>query len=177
MSLLLIDADPTRIVQVFVNLLNNAAKFTARGGKIWLTAQRQGDTAVISVRDTGVGISEAHLDSVFDMFSQPTAALYRTEGGLGIGLAIVRGLVELHGGSVQARSAGPDKGSEFIVRLPLLEASRRYAADEQQPAVSLGQVEHAQAHPGSRRQPRCCVVAVPVPRDARTRGAGGARRR
>ena len=114
------EADPTRIAQVVVNLLNNAAKFTDRGGTLWLTLEREDDQAVISVRDTGAGIAPAHLESVFEMFSQPAPALYRTEGGLGIGLAIVRGLVELHGGSVVAHSAGLDKGSEFVVRLPLL---------------------------------------------------------
>jgi signal transduction histidine kinase len=113
------DVDATRIAQVLVNLLNNAAKFTAPGGKIWLSAARDGDAAVIRVRDTGAGIAPEHLESVFEMFSQPAPALYRTQGGLGIGLAIVRGLVELHGGTVRAHSAGPDKGSEFIVRLPL----------------------------------------------------------
>jgi signal transduction histidine kinase/CheY-like chemotaxis protein len=113
------DIDATRIVQVLVNLLNNAAKFTAPEGKIWLTAAREGDTAVISVRDTGTGIAPEHLETVFEMFSQPAPALYRTQGGLGIGLAIVRGLVALHGGTVHAHSAGADKGSEFVVRLPL----------------------------------------------------------
>ena len=116
------EVDATRIVQVLVNLLNNAAKFTAPGGKIRLTAAREDNAAVITVRDTGAGIAQEHLETVFEMFSQPAPALYRTQGGLGIGLAIVRGLVELHGGTVRALSAGPDKGSEFVVQLPLCPA-------------------------------------------------------
>jgi signal transduction histidine kinase len=127
-----VEADPTRIAQVVVNLLNNATQFTARGGNLWLTLERDGDQAMITVRDTGAGIDAAHLESVFEMFSQPAPALYRTEGGLGIGLAIVRGLVQLHGGSVVAHSAGPDKGSEFVVRLPLLPR-----ADDAAPAQAV----------------------------------------
>jgi len=117
------DADPTRISQVFMNLLNNAAKFTPGGGRVWLAAERVGDEALISVRDAGIGIVEEHLESVFEMFSQPVPALQRTEAGLGIGLALVRGLVELHGGTVRAASPGRDKGSEFVVRLPLAAAA------------------------------------------------------
>ena len=126
------EVDATRIVQVLVNLLNNAAKFTAPGGKIWLTAAREGAAAVITVRDTGFGIAPEHLETVFEMFSQPAPALYRTQGGLGIGLAIVRGLVELHGGTVRAMSAGPDKGSEFIVQLPLHPADVDLATEHQE---------------------------------------------
>jgi PAS domain S-box-containing protein len=114
-------ADPIRLAQVFSNLLNNAAKYTEKGGHIWLTAERQGGEVVVSVRDTGIGIAAMHLPRLFEMFSQVAPALERSQGGLGIGLALVRGLVELHGGSVQAHSAGPGKGSEFTVRLPVAE--------------------------------------------------------
>ncbi|MEZ0604108.1 PAS domain S-box protein [Paraburkholderia sp. IW21] len=116
---LYLDADPTRLSQMILNLLNNAAKYTPPGGSISLAAQREGDEAVIAVRDSGIGIPREHLDSVFEMFSQLAPALERSQGGLGIGLALVRGLAELHGGSVAAFSGGPGKGSEFVIRLPL----------------------------------------------------------
>jgi CheY-like chemotaxis protein len=115
-----LDGDPIRLAQVFSNLLNNAAKYTGKGGHIWLTAERQDGEAVVSVRDTGIGIAAEHLAHVFEMFSQVTPALERSQGGLGIGLALVRGLVELHGGSVEARSPGPGRGSDFSVRLPVV---------------------------------------------------------
>ena len=131
-------ADPTRIAQVLNNLLNNAIKFTPPGGRFGLTMERTGDEALIHVRDTGVGLAQEHLESVFEMFSQPSPALERTESGLGIGLALVRGLVELHGGSVRAFSPGRGKGTEFVVRLPLLPRVRaglapRGAAPEHRP--------------------------------------------
>ena len=112
-------ADPTRLSQMILNLLNNAAKYTPPGGSISLAAEREGDEAVIVVRDSGIGIPSEHLDSVFEMFSQLAPALDRSQGGLGIGLALVRGLAELHGGTVAAFSDGPGKGSEFVIRLPL----------------------------------------------------------
>jgi CheY-like chemotaxis protein len=114
-----LEADPTRLAQVFANLLNNAAKYTEDGGDLHLRVERQGGEAVISVRDTGVGIAPAHLASVFDTFVQGRGGHPRMPGGLGIGLTLVRTLVEMHGGSVAARSEGPGKGSEFTVRLPL----------------------------------------------------------
>jgi CheY-like chemotaxis protein/two-component sensor histidine kinase len=116
-----LNGDLIRLAQVFSNLLNNAAKYTERGGHIWLTAERQAGEVVVSVRDTGIGIDANHLPRLFEMFSQLTPALERSQGGLGIGLALVRGLVELHGGTVEAHSAGPGKGSEFTVRLPIVE--------------------------------------------------------
>jgi PAS domain S-box-containing protein len=116
-------ADPTRLSQMILNLLNNAAKYTPPGGSISLAAEREGDEAVIVVRDSGIGIPGEHLDSVFEMFSQLAPALDRSQGGLGIGLALVRGLAELHGGTVAAFSDGPGKGSEFVIRLPLTEAA------------------------------------------------------
>src|SRR5262249_28031043 len=104
------------------NLLNNAAKYTPMGGHVWVTAERQGGEAVVSVRDTGIGIAAEHLLHVFEMFAQVTPALERSQGGLGIGLALVRGLVELHGGRVEPRSAGRGRGGAFGVRLPVLDA-------------------------------------------------------
>lgn len=116
---LYLDADPTRLAQMILNLLNNAAKYTPPGGDISLAAERDGDEAVITVRDSGIGIPSEHLTSVFEMFSQLAPALERSQGGLGIGLALVRGLAELHGGTVAAFSGGPGNGSEFVIRLPL----------------------------------------------------------
>jgi CheY-like chemotaxis protein len=116
-----VDADSGRLAQVFSNLLSNAAKYTGRGGHIWLTAERQGNEAVVLVRDTGIGIAAEHVHSIFEMFSQVAPALEHSQGGLGIGLALVRGLVELHGGRVEARSDGIGKGSEFNVHLPVMD--------------------------------------------------------
>jgi signal transduction histidine kinase len=113
-----LDADPVRFAQVVLNLLNNAAKYSERGGKIWLTAQHNEGEVVIRVRDTGVGIAQDMLPRVFEMFTQADKSLNRSQGGLGIGLSLVRRLVELHGGSIEAHSEGAGKGSEFVVRLP-----------------------------------------------------------
>jgi CheY-like chemotaxis protein len=113
-----LDADQVRLPQVFSNLLTNSAKYTEKGGHIWLRAERLDSEVVVSIRDTGIGIAAEHLANIFEMFSQVAPALERSQGGLGIGLALVRGLVELHGGRVEARSAGLGKGSEFIVHLP-----------------------------------------------------------
>jgi PAS domain S-box-containing protein len=112
-------ADPVRLTQVFGNLLNNSCKYTMPGGKIQVRTERDGDQAVITVQDTGIGIPRDKLDSIFDMFTQVDRSLERSQGGLGIGLTLVRRLVELHGGSAEARSAGEGQGSEFVVRLPI----------------------------------------------------------
>lgn len=112
-------ADPLRISQIFSNLLNNAAKYTKPGGHIWLTAECQGSDAVVTVRDTGIGIPADKLPRIFDELMQVDRSQERTQGGLGIGLTLVKRLTEMHGGSVEARSGGPDKGSEFMVRLPV----------------------------------------------------------
>ena len=114
-----VDADLTRLAQVFSNLLNNAAKFTDRGGRIRLTMQQLGTEAVVWVQDNGIGIPAPMLPHVFEMFTQVDGDLGRSQGGLGIGLSIVQRLVEMHGGSVEARSEGPGSGSEFVVRLPV----------------------------------------------------------
>src|SRR5204862_6287648 len=114
-----LEADPTRLIQVVGNLLNNAAKFSLRAGRVWLTAERQGDEAVVRVRDEGAGIAPDLLPHVFDLFVQGDNSLERSQGGLGIGLTVVRKLVEMHGGRITAHSEGLGKGSEFTVYLPL----------------------------------------------------------
>jgi PAS domain S-box-containing protein len=116
---LAVDGDSIRLSQVFANLLNNAAKYTEPGGTIWLSAREEGALAVISVRDTGVGIAAEMLPNVFEMFSQAHRSQRRAQDGLGIGLSLVRRLVEMHGGTVVARSGGIGHGSEFTVRLPV----------------------------------------------------------
>jgi PAS domain S-box-containing protein len=130
-------ADPVRLAQIVANLLNNAAKYTEDGGRISLSGRCEGSHAVISVRDTGVGIPIEVLPRVFDLFSQADRTYHRAQGGLGIGLTLVRTLVELHGGSVSAKSEGIGRGSEFTVRLPLgVElASRRDGALEETESV------------------------------------------
>ena len=115
-----LNADPIRLSQVFLNLLNNAAKFTPKGGRIELSAQRESSEVVVSVKDNGMGIPAEHLTSVFEMFSQVEGALSRSQGGLGIGLCLVKRLVEMHGGRVEVKSEGPDRGSEFLVHLPIM---------------------------------------------------------
>ena len=117
---LMIDADMTRMAQVFMNLLNNAAKYGNRGGKIGLKVERLGDFVVTTVSDTGIGIDADQLPKIFAMFTQLGGALDRSQGGLGIGLTLVKRLVEMHGGSVEAKSAGLGLGSQFIVRLPIM---------------------------------------------------------
>jgi signal transduction histidine kinase len=115
-----VDGDAVRLTQVFINLLNNAAKFTRPGGCLTIDAQDAGDEVVVRVADDGVGIAAADLDHVFEMFYQGKAGAEAGCGGLGLGLALVRQLVELHGGAVSARSAGVGQGSEFTVRLPAM---------------------------------------------------------
>jgi two-component system CheB/CheR fusion protein len=126
---LTLDVDSVRLTQVLANLLNNAARYTDAGGRIELTASRDGRQAVISVRDNGIGIPPDQLPQVFDMFTQVHRMAGRGHGGLGIGLAMVRNLVRMHGGSVEAHSAGPGQGSEFVVRLPLLAEAAPEPAD------------------------------------------------
>jgi PAS domain S-box-containing protein len=125
-----LDADLTRLAQVFGNLLTNSAKYTRPGGHIWLTAERRGEDLFVSVRDNGIGIPAESLRSIFDMFSQVDRGIERSTGGLGIGLALVKGLVEMHGGTVTAESAGVGKGSTFTVRLPALESRPQRRAED-----------------------------------------------
>jgi two-component system CheB/CheR fusion protein len=113
-------ADPVRLAQVFANLLNNACKYTPEGGEIRLTAQLQDAEAAVRVRDNGYGIPPLMLPRVFDLYTQADQTLDKSEGGLGIGLSLVRRLVEMHGGTVSAFSEGEGRGSEFVVRLPAL---------------------------------------------------------
>jgi PAS domain S-box-containing protein len=115
-----VEADPTRLEQVLTNLLNNAAKYTESGGHIWLTAEQGGGEIVLRVRDTGIGIEPEMLPRVFDLFVQVARRLDRSQGGVGIGLTLVKKLVELHGGRIEASSPGLGRGSEFAVRLPAL---------------------------------------------------------
>ncbi|HEX9895063.1 MAG TPA: ATP-binding protein, partial [Gemmatimonadales bacterium] len=122
-----LEADLTRLSQIFQNLLHNAVKYTPPGGKIWLTATRETGEVIVRIRDTGVGIPAGMLGHVFEMFAQLDGSLERSqEGGLGIGLTLVKRLVEMHGGSVEARSEGVGLGSEFVVRLPV---ARRHTVE------------------------------------------------
>ena len=113
-----VDADPIRLSQVIGNLLDNASKYTRRAGRIFLTIGREGGEVVLRVKDHGVGMAPELLPHVFDVFVQGQRSLARSQGGLGLGLTLVRRLVELHGGSVGASSPGPGGGSEFTIRLP-----------------------------------------------------------
>ncbi|HTA66518.1 MAG TPA: PAS domain S-box protein [Xanthomonadaceae bacterium] len=134
----LLDADLTRLAQVFSNLLTNSAKYTEQGGHIWLTGERCEDEVVVTVTDTGIGIPAEALPNVFDMFSQVDRSNERATGGLGIGLALVKGFVEMHGGSVTAESEGRGKGSQFEVRLPTATA----AIDPVRPARRESEAAH-----------------------------------
>ena len=120
-----VEADPSRLEQVVVNLLNNAAKYTNPGGLIRLSVNPAGGEAVIKVWDNGLGIPPEMLPRIFDLFTQVDGTLSRSHGGLGVGLALVRTLVEMHDGRVQAYSAGLNQGSEFTVILPALASDPR----------------------------------------------------
>ena len=139
---LTLHADFVRLAQVVANLLNNAAKYTDPGGRISLAAWREGAQALVSVRDTGVGIPADKLSTVFDMFAQVDSSITRSRGGLGIGLALAKNLVELHSGTIEAKSEGPGRGSEFIVRLPLADAPSALLA---QPSHHLDVLNRASA--------------------------------
>lgn len=115
-----LNADPARLAQVFGNLLSNSCRYTKPGGTIWVEAKREDSEVVVMVKDTGAGIPQDKLASIFDMFTQVDRSPERSQGGLGIGLTLVKRLVEMHGGSVEAKSAGEGQGSEFVVRLPVL---------------------------------------------------------
>lgn len=120
-----VEADAQRLNQVIVNLIQNASKFTPEGGRIWLKVTNEGNDAVVRVEDNGVGISPEELPRIFELFAQAESSSIGTHTGLGIGLSIVKDVVELHGGSVQVRSDGLGRGSEFTVRLPLADVSAR----------------------------------------------------
>jgi CheY-like chemotaxis protein/nitrogen-specific signal transduction histidine kinase len=117
-----VHGDPIRLEQVVVNLLSNALKYTPAGGRVWLTVVEDGGNALIRVRDSGNGIEASLLPHIFELFSQGERELDRRQGGLGIGLPLVKSLVEMHGGTVTAQSEGSDRGSEFVVRLPAVPA-------------------------------------------------------
>jgi signal transduction histidine kinase len=143
-------ADPTRLEQVLANLLNNAAKYTDQGGHIGLSARREASELVLRVRDTGEGIAPDMLTCIFEPFVQADRVLHQSQGGLGIGLTLVRRLVEMHGGTVAAHSDGPGKGSEFVVRLPALLPK--------QPIGAEGSAGERGESVGAARQRRILVV-------------------
>ena len=151
---LLLDADPARLAQAFMNLLSNAAKYTDPGGQIEVRVVAEGGLASVRIRDDGIGIAPDRLEGVFEMFSQEEPALSRARGGLGIGLALTRKLVQMHGGSVRALSEGAGKGSQFVVCLPL-------AGVQAQPAAEDAVQAAAAVLPGSLR-----VLVVDDNRDA-----------
>jgi len=128
-------ADPTRLAQIIGNLLHNACKFTDKGGRIALIVEREDNAAVIRVSDNGVGIAAEQFPHIFEMFTQIDTALERSRGGLGIGLALVKRLVQMHGGTVLVHSDGLNQGSEFVVRLPLMEDVPEQALPESVPAA------------------------------------------
>jgi PAS domain S-box-containing protein len=136
-----LEADPVRLAQVFSNLLNNAARYTEASGRIRLSVERQGSDVLVSVTDNGIGIAAETLPRIFEMFAQATPALERSQSGLGIGLSLVKGVVELHGGRIEARSDGPGRGSEFVVRLPiiveqLVQQSQPQGDDDESPSLA-----------------------------------------
>ncbi|MFO7561896.1 MAG: hybrid sensor histidine kinase/response regulator [Enhygromyxa sp.] len=136
---LIVEGDFVRLVQVVENLLSNAVKYTESGGTIWLSLDVFDGSARVSVRDTGVGIDAELLPHVFDVFIQGAQRLDRAKGGLGLGLALVRRLVDKHGGRVEASSAGPGRGSEFVVLLPRLDSEREPATDSRRPEAQLAE--------------------------------------
>lgn len=156
-ELLLVDGDAQRLTQVFGNLLNNAVKYTPPGGRIALDARRRGEDVIISIRDSGIGIPPERLDEVFDLFVQVDTSLERAQGGLGIGLTLVRRLVQMHGGSVQAHSDGVGRGSCFEVCLPL------HTAQVQ------GRVQNASAPSPAAPTPVSVTHLQPPPRDTAER--------
>ena len=148
-----IDADPVRLAQVFSNLLNNAAKYTESGGHLWLAAEVSGTSVTISVKDDGIGMEQEMLPHLFEIFWQASPALQRSQGGLGVGLSLARGIVELHGGKIEARSDGLGRGSEFIVHLPVVRDATRVEVervDELPVAISQTPADHR------RRRSRQC---------------------
>ena len=136
---LYVDSDQIRLIQVVGNLLDNASKYTDSGGRITISAERDGDAAVIRVRDNGIGIAPNQLPHIFDMFMQAGYALERSQGGLGVGLALVERLIHLHGGTVTAFSEGEGTGSEFTIRLPVAARVQERAPRAAPAPASLGE--------------------------------------
>jgi PAS domain S-box-containing protein len=133
---LYVEGDPIRLVQIVTNLLDNAAKYTDPGGQIWLSAEQEGEDAVIRVKDSGIGIPAELLPRIFEMFTQSGMALERAQGGLGVGLSLVERLVKLHGGTVSAYSGGVGQGSQFMIRLPAVQTQRHHAPEHEPDASS-----------------------------------------
>ena len=138
----MVEADPDRLEQMIANLLDNALKYTPAGGRVELEIAADGHDAVLRVRDSGAGMAPEMLPRVFDLFVQATQTLDRATGGLGIGLTVVKRLVELHGGTVSASSAGVNRGSEFVVRLPRLLTAPAISADASDPALPRSRSRH-----------------------------------
>ena len=143
---LVLDGDPIRLAQVVGNLLTNAAKYTEPNGQIWLTGERAGDMVVLRVRDNGIGIGKEMLPRIFELFEQADHGSTKTQGGLGIGLTLVTNLVEMHNGTVEARSAGLGHGSEFVVQLPLAEQT----AEQDHGSATAAQADHVAPPSGKR---------------------------
>jgi CheY-like chemotaxis protein len=136
-ELISVEGDKTRLVQVIANILHNAAKFMDPGGRIRLSARREGQHAVITISDTGIGISPELLPRIFELFTQVHSKSERAQGGLGIGLALVRRLTEMHGGTVSVRSDGPGRGAEFTVRLPVMAPQMAVLSSQKREAIPV----------------------------------------
>lgn len=154
-----LDADLTRIAQIITNLLNNSAKYTQAGGQIWLSAEMKGDVAEIRVKDTGIGIAPEMLSTIFEMFTQIEDDQAPTRGGLGVGLSLVKNLVEMHSGTITARSEGKGKGSEFIVHLPIAKDQSAYESMDNQQL-------HASEKSEDRTSKRSRILVVDDNRDS-----------
>ena len=167
-----LNADLTRLAQVLSNLLANSAKYTERAGRIWLSAERKEGVIEVTVKDTGIGIPRESLPRIFDMFSQVDRSIERSSGGLGIGLALVKGLTEMHGGVVVARSDGEGQGSTFVVTLPTIRrrSRRRRAFPIRPPGGPRTPGAGGGRQPGWGGEPRYDARA------RRTRGGAGPRR-
>ncbi len=137
-----VELDALRMIQVMVRLVENAARFTPVGGRIWITARKEGDWAVIRVRDDGEGIPSALLEGIFEPFEKADSSLARQEDGLGLGLTLARRLIELHGGTLSAKSAGAGQGSEFVIRLPLAEDEIAPVARPEEPRTAPPHSSH-----------------------------------